>query len=75
MNTADIVVLWNEGAWRCEFHAGVGGLARLVVHHGDRLVSAETAPAGPPAYLRAEVLRQRVLRGDLVAPRRDEASN
>lgn len=65
MSRRDAVQLWNEGKWRCEFHRGIGGHSRLEVYWGDDLVTAESAPTGNPAYLRAEVLRQRVLRGDL----------
>ena len=64
------VVVWQEGAWRCEVHTGgVPGEGRLLVYCGDTVVSAESVPAGMPAYIRAEVLRHRVLRGTLRAPR------
>lgn len=61
----DVLVLWREGDWRCEYHAGIAGEARLVVYSVDHVVSAESVPAGAPAYHRAEVLRQRMRRGDL----------
>lgn len=61
----ETVRLWKEGEWRCEFHPGIGGQSRLEIYCGDDLVTAESAPSGNPAYLRAEALRQRVLRGDL----------
>lgn len=65
MDPRDVAVLWRERDWRCEFHAGIAGEARLVVYSGDTLRTAESVPSGHPALLRAEVLRQRVLRGDL----------
>ena len=63
------VLAWQEGDWRCEVYTGsVPGEGRLLVYCGDTVVSAESVPAGMPAYIRAEVLRQRVLRGNLRAP-------
>lgn len=59
------VIVWCEGEWRCDFHPAMAGHARLEIYHRDHLITAETAPSGPPSHLRAEVLRQRVLRGDL----------
>lgn len=60
-------VVWREGTWCCEIHRGPAGAARLEIYNGDNLVNAESIPTGPTAMLRAEVLRQRVLRGDLRA--------
>jgi hypothetical protein len=62
----DVLVLWTEGDWRCEFHTSmVPGEGRLLVYRGETAVTAESVHMGAPAYARAEVLRQRVLRGDL----------
>ena len=64
-----IEVLWREDRWRCELHTGdIRGEGRLLVHHGSRVVNAESVRVGPSVSARAEVLRQRVLRGDLRAP-------
>ena len=63
--TSDPIILWREGNWRCEFHRDYGGHSRLKVFHGDVLATIEAAPAGNPAFQRANVLRDRVLRGDL----------
>lgn len=62
---SNAIVLWREGEWRCEFHDGFAGTARLEVYHGDVLATAEATPSGNPAHHRADVLRQRVVRGDL----------
>jgi hypothetical protein len=59
------MILWREGEWRCEFHQATVGDARLKVFHGDKLATVEAAPAGNPAFQRANILRHRVLRGDL----------
>ena len=59
------IVLWREGEWRCEFHDSFAGTARLEVYRGDVLATAEATPSGNPAHHRANVLRQRVVRGDL----------
>ena len=61
------VVLWRELDWSCELHAGAAGESRLEIYKGDALVSSELAPSGRAAHRRAEILRQRVLRGDLHA--------
>ena len=62
----DVVTLWNEGAWRCEIHTGeVPGQGSFLIYCGDAVVTAESVPLGTAAYTRAEILRQRVLRGDL----------
>ena len=59
-------VVWREGDWRCESHTSmVPGEGRLLVYRGETVVTAESVPMGAAAYSRAEVLRQRVLRGDL----------
>jgi hypothetical protein len=59
------MILWREGAWRCEFHPAAGGDSRLKVFHGEQLATVEAAPSGNPAFQRANILRHRVLRGDL----------
>ena len=59
------LVIWRHGDWRCECHSGLAGNARLEVYHGVDLAMAETTVSGRSAYLRAEVLRQRLMRGDL----------
>ena len=61
----DVVILWNEGNWRCEIHTGDRGMGRFLVYCGDTVVTAESVLMGAAAYARAEILRQRVLRGDL----------
>jgi hypothetical protein len=61
-------VLWTLRSWRCEFYPGFGGQGRLEVYVGDVLATAESTPTGEAAEHRAEVLRQRVLRGDLALP-------
>ena len=63
--TDDVMVLWREGDWRCEFRSGSAGVARLEVYHRDVLATSEATPSGQPAHHRAAVLRQRVIRGDL----------
>jgi hypothetical protein len=65
MDSREVLVLWRNAAWRCEFQPGIAGQARLLVFHEDTVVAAESVPSGRPAYLRAEVLRERVRRGDL----------
>jgi hypothetical protein len=62
------VVLWRDGAWRCEVHPGVDGSARLEVYCGETPIMAEPSVVGQGAEYRAEVLRQRVLRGNLRVP-------
>ena len=59
------LVIWRHGDWRCECHSGLAGNARLEVYRGPDLAMAETTVSGRAAYLRAEVLRQRLIRGDL----------
>ncbi len=67
MSSHDAQVLWTEGDWRCEYHAAIAGQGRLEVYKGEVLVTAESTVTGPPSAYRSEVLRQRVLRGDLRA--------
>ena len=54
--------------WRCELNPGIAGIERLEVFCDETLVTAEATVAGRLAEYRAEILRQRVLRGDLRAP-------
>jgi hypothetical protein len=61
----DVLVLWRDGDWRCEWHAHSAGTARLEVYRGDLLATAEATPTGEAAQLRATVLRRRVLQGHL----------
>jgi hypothetical protein len=62
----DVLVIWNEGEWRCEVHTnGIPGEGHFLVYRGDHVVTAEAVHMGTAAYTRAEILRQRVLRGDL----------
>ena len=65
MDTREIIILWREGAWRCEFHPGFGGESRLLVYRGEQVAAAESTPTGEPAFRRADALRQRVIRGDI----------
>lgn len=67
MAAPDVVVLWRAQDWRCELHRGFGGESRLEVYQGNVLVTAETTQGGHAAEVRADVLRQRVRRGDLRA--------
>ena len=67
MATREIVILWREGEFRCEFHAGIAGSSRLIVYFREQPVTAESTPSGQAAYARADILRQRVRRGDLRA--------
>ena len=62
----DVVTLWKEGDWRCEIHTGTfPGEGSFLVYRGESIVTAESVHMGVAAYTRAEILRQRVLRGDL----------
>ena len=64
MSTA--VVVWTEGEWRCELHTSdIPGEGRILVYRGETVVTAESVPLGTAAYIRAEILRQRLLRGNL----------
>ncbi len=64
-----IEILWREDTWRCELDSGgIPGEGRLLVYAGTRIVTAESVRLAPSVSARAEVLRQRVLRGDLRAP-------
>lgn len=65
MDTREVIILWREGAWRCEFHPGIAGQSRLLVYRGEQVAAAESTPSGEPALRRADVLRQRVIRGDI----------
>ena len=67
MDPQESCVLWVEADWRCEYSPGFAGHGRLVLYQGHSLVAAESTPTGVPAALRGEVLRQRVLRGDVSA--------
>ena len=58
-------VLWRDGDWRCEFHPGYAGDGRLEVYRGEQIVTAEATLSASVAEHRGEVLRQRLLRGDL----------
>ena len=62
-------VLWTEGEdWRCAMKAGPAGTIQLEVYKGGRLIVAEATIDGRSAARRAEILRERVLRGDLRTP-------
>ena len=61
------VVLWSEGAWRCELHVSkIPGEGRLLVFYRDTVVTAESVHLGTATHTRAEILRLRVLRGDFL---------
>jgi hypothetical protein len=67
--TRFIEVLWREDSWRCELDTGgIPSEGRLLVYYGAHVISAESVHVSPSLSARAEVLRQRVLRGDLRAP-------
>ena len=66
MPNPQVQVLWSESGWRCVYHPGFAGQGRLEVYRGESLVSAEATPSGLAATQRGEVLRHRVIRGDLV---------
>ena len=62
----DVLILWNEGDWRCEVHTGgFPGEGSFLVYRGNSIVTAQSVHLGTAVYARAEILRQRVLRGDL----------
>lgn len=63
----DIIILWREDDWRCEFHPRRRGQPCLDVYLADRLVTSESTDTGESAIMRAEVFRQRVRRGHLRA--------
>ena len=64
----DVVTLWNEGDWRCEIQTGtIPGEGRFLIYCREAIVTHESVNMGTAAYTRAEVLRQRLLRGDLRA--------
>ena len=61
-------ILWTEGLWHCVLQTGgVPGEGRLLVYRGGSVVTAESVHVGAATYVRADVLHQRVLRGDLRA--------
>jgi hypothetical protein len=60
-----VLVLWTEADWRCEFRARAGADGRLDVYQADQLVVSENTLSAQIGKQRGEVLRQRVLRGDL----------
>ena len=63
----DVLVRWTEGDLRCELQTGgISGEGRLLVFRGEIIVTAESVPMGTAAYIRAEILRHRVLRGNEV---------
>jgi hypothetical protein len=65
----DVLVVWTEGYWRCELQTGgIRDEGRILVYLGERIVTAESVHLGAAAYSRAEILHQRLLRGDLRAP-------
>ena len=62
----DVLIVWTEGDWRCELHTSdIPGEGRLLVYRGETVATAESVPIGSGAYIRAEILRKRVLRGNL----------
>ena len=62
----DVSVVWTQGEWRCDLHtSGIRGEGRLLVYRGETVVTAESVPLGTAALIRAEILRQRVLSGNL----------
>ena len=69
MTATNVIVLWREHDWRCELHSGTSGSCRLLVYRGDVVACAEAIVSGHTAYIRAEVLRRRVLHGNLSVPR------
>jgi hypothetical protein len=67
MASHEMLVLWREEDWRCEFHPSPDGNGRLEVYWCGEVVTAETTLSHAVAEHRGEILRQRVLRGDLRA--------
>ena len=63
--TADSFTLWQEGRWYCVLSAGEGTPARVELWTNRDLVAAQTLPDRSQAMSYAEVLRQRVLHGEL----------
>ena len=62
-------VLWTEADdWRCALKPGPAGGSRIEIYKGARLIVAEATVDDRSAAARAEVLRQRVLDGDLRPP-------
>ena len=68
MTANNVIVLWRENDWRCELHSGTPGSCRLLVYREDVVACAEAVVFGPTAHVRAEVLRRRVIRGNLSVP-------
>ena len=62
-----VLLIWAEGDWRCELHPRGGGEARLKILHAEEVIAVEPTYTGRLAYARAEILRQRVRRGNLRA--------
>ena len=65
MVSRNVLVLWRDGEWRCEFHPGYAGDGRLDVYRGEQIVTTEATLSAAVAEHRGEVLRRRLLRGDL----------
>ena len=64
--TRAVLVVWTEGYWRCELQTGgIRDEGRILVYLGERIVTAESVQLGTAMHTRAEILRQRVLCGDL----------
>ena len=68
MSPRSPLVLWTFGRWQCDYYPAPHNAGRLQVYCGELLVTTESSPPGHAAEQRAEVLRQRVLRGDLKVP-------
>ena len=49
----DVLILWNEGDWRCEIHTGDLGVGRFLVYCGDSVVTAESVHMGAAACTHA----------------------
>jgi hypothetical protein len=65
LNTSpEDLVIWREGDWWCGLLPESRDRARLEIHKGRRLVLVESLAAGHPAILRAEEMRQRIVRGE-----------
>jgi hypothetical protein len=63
MAAHETVVLWTDGEWRCEYHAGYADAGRLEIYCGERLVTAEGTQSPSLAKRRADMLHHRVIRG------------
>jgi hypothetical protein len=75
MTASNVIVLWRENDWRCELHSGTPGSCRLLVYRDDVVACAEAIVLGHTAHVRAEVLRRRVLRGNLSMPRKGDSES